>query len=128
LSVKETYTVSTFQEIIETLPEESKTLLKAEIKKFEKFFDTDVQQLSAEQLSALLSTLNSEIQGLSVKLIQSEAQLEEKQKELDSQTEAILQRYSISDISELDGKKVELETELNKQLAMLKETMEKIKE
>jgi hypothetical protein len=120
--------VSTFQEIIETLPEESKTLLKAEIKKFEKFFDTDVQQLSAEQLSALLSTLNSEIQGLSVKLIQSEAQLEEKQKELDSQTEAILQKYSISDISELDGKKVELETELNKQLAMLKETMEKIKE
>lgn len=127
MSVKETF-VSTFQEIIETLPEESKILLKAEIKKFEKFFDTDIQQLSAEQLSALLSTLNSEIQGLSVKLIQSEAQLEEKQKELNSQTEAILQKYSISDISELDGKKVELETELNKQLAMLKETMEKIKE
>lgn len=114
---------TTLQDIINALPEETKTIFREEVKKFQKFFQTDIKTMSGEQLASLLSALSSEKSALSVKIIQLETQLAEKQKELDSKIKEILDKYQISDLSLLEKKKEEIEAELEKQLSVLKEVV-----
>lgn len=119
--------MATLNEIILTLPEDSRAVLSTEIKKFDKFLGVEVSTLSAEQLSSLLSLLSTEKNQLSVKIIQQETQLEEKQKELNTQTKNILEKYGVTEISALEEKQKELEAELEKQLGLLKEALETTK-
>lgn len=117
----------TFAEIVETLPQGTKALLHTEINKFTRFLGMDVKTLNAEQLSALLSLLATEKNGLSVKVIQLETQLQEKKKELEKVEKEILEKYNISDISGLELKKEEASLALQAKLQELKDILDKTK-
>ena len=112
-------------DIFNAMPEESQKLFQEEIKKFQRFLDSDIKTMSPEQLSSLLSVLATEKSNLSVKIIQLETQLQSRQRELDVKMKEIQTKYGVADIGGLEKKKQDVERELEQHLLVLKQIVEK---
>ncbi len=121
--------MATLLELVQNanISEEGVKTLRQELEKFSIFLNKEISLLTPAELSSFLSLLTTEKNNLSVKTIQTAAQLEEKQKTLNNKIEEIQKKYNVGSILELDGKKAEIEKELEKQMQELKEVLEKIK-
>lgn len=121
--------MATLLELVQNanLSEEGVKILRQELEKFSTFLNKEISLLSPAELSSFLSLLTTEKNNLSVKTIQTAAQLEEKQKTLNTKIEELQKKYNVGSILELESKKSEIEKELEKQMQELKEVLEKIK-
>lgn len=111
-------------EIFNGLPDKGKETIRAEVMALKPYLNKPVSELSRQEVTDLLSLLGKERDALSVKVIQTETQLETKQKELDEKLKALFESHGVTDIAGLDAKRAALEKELDAEFGTLRTILE----
>ena len=108
--------------------QQAKDLLHPFLKKLERMFPKDLQQMTPGEITKALAELNAELTAINTRLIQLHTQIEQKEKEIKDNLEILKEKFGVDCIEALQKKQEEAKAEFDRALAELRQTQKTIEE